>query len=98
MSAIEEEEENKDLRRSRSVEDLSFDVLDLAPYINHSAISVPQTFGGRRMFSMFKSLGLRHLPVVDEHSRVVGIVTRKELLDESISEKLTAMGFHFGGH
>jgi hypothetical protein len=45
-----------------------------------------------------RALGLRHLPVVDEHNHVVGIVTRKELLDESLGEKLSALGIHVSSH
>ncbi len=34
---------------------------------------------GERAHVMFLSMGLRHLPVVDEASHVVGIITRKDL-------------------
>ena len=68
--------------------------LDLRTYVNRSGVCVPHHFSAMRAFIMFRTLGLRHLPVVDEHNHVVGIVTRKELLDESLGEKLAALGIH----
>jgi CBS domain-containing protein len=72
--------------------------LDLRSYVNRSGVSVPIHFSAMRTFMMFRTLGLRHLPVVDEHNHVVGIVTRKELLDESLAEKLAHLGIHVSGH
>ena len=72
--------------------------LDLRAYVNRSGVSVPHHFSAMRTFIMFRTLGLRHLPVVDEHNHVVGIVTRKELLDESLGERLAALGIHVSGH
>lgn len=31
------------------------------------------------MFRLFRALGLRHLPIVNDSSEVVGMVTRKDL-------------------
>jgi len=68
--------------------------LDLTAYVNRSGVSVSRYFNAMRAFRMFRSLGLRHLPVVDEYNRVCGIITRAQLLDESISEKLAHIGIH----
>jgi len=68
--------------------------IDLRAYVNRSGVCVPHHFSAMRAFIMFRTLGLRHLPVVDEHNHVVGLVTRKELLDESLGEKLAALGIH----
>jgi chloride channel 7 len=56
------------------------EVLDLTPYINMAAHRVPETFSVDRAYVLFSTMGLRHLVVVDEHNRVRGIVTRKDLL------------------
>lgn len=52
-------------------------VLDLTPYINTSAPAIPESFSLDRAYMMFRQLGLRHLVVVDKHSHVKGIITRK---------------------
>jgi chloride channel 7 len=56
-----------------------------------------------RAYIMFRNMGLRHLLVVDEHNRVQGIVTRKDLLgfklDEAVSRavKRVESAQHLGG-
>ena len=71
------------------VEDASWAMqLDLRPYVNRSNVSVPQTFSAQRTYLVFRTLGLRHMPVVDEHNHVVGMVTRKELLKERLRARL----------
>ena len=50
------------------------EVLDLCPYINTSALIVPETFTIERSYILFSTLGLRHLVVVDDYNRVkVGV-------------------------
>ena len=53
------------------------DVLDLRPYINTSAAAIQESFSVERTYVVFRTLGLRHLVVVDRHNHVKGIVTRK---------------------
>lgn len=53
------------------------EVLDLRPYINSSAAAVQESFSLERTYVVFRTLGLRHLVVVDRHNHVKGIVTRK---------------------
>ncbi|KAJ8611038.1 hypothetical protein CTAYLR_007067 [Chrysophaeum taylorii] len=55
-------------------------VLDLSPFVNRSALVVTPETNARYVWRLFRDLGLRHLPVVDSKRRVVGIVTRKDLL------------------
>jgi CBS domain-containing protein len=62
--------------------------LDLRPYINTSAVSIQSTFSVYRTYILFRTLGLRHLTVVDELNRVVGLVTRKEMLGFALEMKL----------
>ena len=60
--------------------------LDLTPYINTSAPSVPLGFSLGRAYALFVTLGLRHLVVVDAHNRVRGILSRKDLLGFRLDE------------
>jgi len=43
---------------------------------------------GQRTYRLFRTLGLRHLCVVNHFNQVVGIVTRKDLMDESLQDSL----------
>eukprot|EP00882_Tetradesmus_deserticola_P012709 GHRQ01013468.1.p2 GENE.GHRQ01013468.1~~GHRQ01013468.1.p2 ORF type:complete len:174 (+),score=38.03 GHRQ01013468.1:298-819(+) len=67
-------------------------VVDLSPYVNSSALKVQDTMSLERAYILFRNMGLRHLVVVDEHNRVRGIVTRKDLLgfklDEAVGRSL----------
>ncbi|KAK9804251.1 hypothetical protein WJX72_003440 [[Myrmecia] bisecta] len=56
------------------------EVLDLTSYINSSAATVQEVFSLERTYMVFKTLGARHLTVVDQHNHVKGIITRKDLL------------------
>jgi len=62
--------------------------VDLRKYINRSAMSVPERFSLHRTYNIFRSLGLRHLTIVDNNFHVTGIITRKDLMGFSIEEKL----------
>ena len=53
--------------------------LDLTAYVNTSAVTVLEYFSIERAYLIFRSMGLRHLTVVDDQNRVKGIVTRKVL-------------------
>lgn len=55
-------------------------VLDLRPYINNSSLAVHESFSAERTYILFSTMGLRHLVVVDDHNRVKGIITRKDLM------------------
>ncbi|KAM8966882.1 chloride channel protein C-like [Pelodytes ibericus] len=60
--------------------------INLEPYINKSAVSVQSHFSLQRTYVVFRTLGLRHLTVVDLQNRAVGIITRKDLI--SLERKL----------
>jgi len=53
--------------------------VDLRSYMNPSPYRVTQEASMRSVYRLFRGLGLRHLIVVDHDSRIVGIVTRKDL-------------------
>ncbi|XP_052816934.1 chloride channel protein C-like isoform X2 [Mya arenaria] len=63
--------------------------LDLMPYINQSAMSIQEKFSLKRMYVIFRTLGLRHLVVTNSRNIVKGIITRKDLMGFSIQERLT---------
>ena len=52
-------------------------VLDLTPYINTSVVKVDENFSLERAYVVLRTLGLRHLIIVDVGNHVRGIVTRK---------------------
>ncbi|CAE6941230.1 Clcn7 [Symbiodinium natans] len=54
--------------------------IDLRPYVNANGYSIPPHASMASAFSLFRRLGLRHLPVVDRHGDLCGILTRKDLI------------------
>ena len=63
-------------------------MIDLRPHCDRSPYVVNELLPLRRVFRLFSTMGLRHLPVVDEHSCIVGMITRKDFL------KIKASSFH----
>ena len=53
--------------------------LDLRPYMDPSPVTVSELMPLSRVYRFFNQLGIRHLPVVDDNHRLVGIITRKDL-------------------
>lgn len=51
-------------------------------------MTVHANFSLQRTYNIFRTLGLRHLTVVDLRNRVVGIITRKDLMAFRLEEKL----------
>ncbi|XP_061304500.1 chloride channel protein C-like [Pezoporus flaviventris] len=62
--------------------------INLEPYINRSAMSVQAHFSLQRTYIIFRTLGLRHLTVVDPRNQVVGVITRKDLMPFPLEERL----------
>eukprot|EP00756_Hemistasia_phaeocysticola_P054448 Hpha_TRINITY_DN30372_c0_g1::TRINITY_DN30372_c0_g1_i1::g.147005::m.147005 len=60
--------------------------LDLLRITNTSAFSVPKNFCVSATYTLFRSMGLRHLVVVNAANQVVGIITRKDLLSQNIED------------
>ncbi|EGC38534.1 hypothetical protein DICPUDRAFT_93809 [Dictyostelium purpureum] len=54
--------------------------IDLRPYMNLSSIVANETYSYSETYQLFRTMGLRHLPVLNKRSEVVGIVSRKDLL------------------
>jgi H+/Cl- antiporter ClcA len=60
--------------------------LDLRPYANTAPYTVNETASIQRTYRLFRTLGLRHLCVVNHYNQVVGMLTRKDLLPESLTD------------
>ncbi|CAG9856947.1 unnamed protein product [Phyllotreta striolata] len=71
--------------RYPTIEDLSISddektySVDLRPFMNPSPYTVLHSASLPRMFRLFRGLGLRHLPIVNDSNEVIGMVTRKDL-------------------
>jgi len=61
-------------------------LIDLRPHCDRSPYVVNELLPLRRVFRLFTTMGLRHLVVVDAHSCVVGMITRKDFLKTSIQD------------
>jgi len=64
--------------------------LDLAPLVNPCPYVVQSDTSLTKVYSLFRTLGLRHLCVVPPQNQVVGILTRKDLLAHTAEQKLHA--------
>jgi chloride channel 7 len=62
--------------------------VDLRPYANTAPYTVNETASIQRTYRLFRTLGLRFLCVVNHNNQVVGIITRKDLLPESLTNSL----------
>ena len=51
-----------------------------------------------QVVALFRPMALRHLPVVDKHNSVVGMITRKDLVEPALVEALASVaGWHGNG-
>ena len=48
--------------------------------MNMSVPKIDKDYSLYRTYVIFRTLGLRHLVVVDDHNQVVGLITRKDLM------------------
>lgn len=62
--------------------------LDLRPYANTAPYTVNETASIQRTYRLFRTLGLRFLCVVNHNNQVVGIITRKDLLPQALTDSL----------
>ena len=58
------------------------------PFINQSATKIDENYSLHRTYMLFRTLGLRHLMVIDDHNRCVGMITRQDLVPINITERL----------
>ncbi|XP_022123633.2 H(+)/Cl(-) exchange transporter 7 [Pieris rapae] len=75
----------KEYPRFASIEELDISdwelacTIDLRPFMNPSPYTLPHRASLPRLFRLFRALGLRHLPIVNDVNEVVGMVTRKDI-------------------
>ncbi|KAH0947333.1 hypothetical protein HN011_003798 [Eciton burchellii] len=53
--------------------------IDLRPFMNPSPYTLQHSATLPRTFKLFRALGLRHVPVVNDTNEVIGIITRKDV-------------------
>jgi CBS domain-containing protein len=59
-------------------------IIDLGQHMNRSVLTIHSEYSCESAYRLFRSMGLRHLPVVNAMNQVVGIITRKDLMEHSI--------------
>ncbi|CAM9515876.1 unnamed protein product, partial [Hapterophycus canaliculatus] len=57
-------------------------LMDIAAYVQIGPHSINEHASAHRAYIMFRTLGLRHLVVVNHYNEVMGIITRENLLPE----------------
>lgn len=60
--------------------------IDLTAFMNPAPISVLTSCPLVRAYILFRSLGLRHMPVVDFQNNVCGMITRNDLISKCDAE------------
>eukprot|EP00759_Apiculatamorpha_spiralis_P033544 PhF_6_TR34932/c0_g1_i2/m.50630/K05016/CLCN7; chloride channel 7 len=67
--------------------------LNLNPYMDTSHFVVSENTCISRVYYLFRSLGLRHLVIVNDTYHVVGIITRKDLVSGNLEDRLKQARF-----
>ncbi|XP_061829246.2 H(+)/Cl(-) exchange transporter 6 isoform X1 [Nerophis lumbriciformis] len=63
-------------------------IVDVTPYMNPCPYTVSPSTRISQVFNLFRTMGLRHLPVVNAVGEMVGIITRHNLTHEFLLAKL----------
>ncbi|XP_023371002.1 chloride transport protein 6 isoform X2 [Otolemur garnettii] len=63
-------------------------IVDVTPYMNPSPFTVSPNTHVSQVFNLFRTMGLRHLPVVNAMGEIVGIITRHNLTYEFLQARL----------
>ncbi|OXU19666.1 hypothetical protein TSAR_006094 [Trichomalopsis sarcophagae] len=84
--------------RYPTIEDISITdeektfTMDLRPIMNPSPYTLKHSATLPRAFRLFRALGLRHLPVVNDTNEVIGMITRKDVARYRIWKHQGRMG------
>lgn len=63
------------------------DLVDLQPLLNRQIHLVDEGMAASKVYSLFRTLGLRHIYVIQRPSQVMGIISRKDLLPDLLHAK-----------
>uniref|UniRef100_A0A2K5CF22 Chloride channel protein n=1 Tax=Aotus nancymaae TaxID=37293 RepID=A0A2K5CF22_AOTNA len=63
-------------------------IVDVTPYMNPSPFTISPNTHVSQVFNLFRTMGLRHLPVVNAVGEIVGIITRHNLTYEFLQARL----------
>ncbi|XP_029975274.1 chloride transport protein 6 isoform X2 [Salarias fasciatus] len=63
-------------------------IVDVTPYMNSCPYTVSPNTRISQVFNLFRTMGLRHLPVINATGEIVGIITRHNLTHEFLLAKL----------
>lgn len=72
-------------------------VIDLNPYVDSAALCTREVCSLSRAYSLFRHMSLRHLPVVDQNNRIIGMLTRKDFIMDRVKEKIEALNKSLAG-
>jgi len=61
-------------------------LMDLSLYMNPSPYTISHQAPLPQVFNLFRTMGLRHLPVIRDSGIVVGLITRHDLTHERLHE------------
>lgn len=75
---------------SLSTKDLSA-ICDLRAFVDPSPYVVSDLMPMRRVYRLFNEIGVRHLPVIGPDQRVVGMITRKDVLPSAMKYKASVL-------
>lgn len=54
--------------------------VNLSPFIDQGAYTVSESVSARRVWALFRSLGMRHIVVLNHQHQPVGVITKKDLV------------------
>ena len=91
-----EHEENRIIKNAEAkvqeCNGVALPTIEIEPFVDVSAMSVRDDCPTSRAFLVFRSLGLRHLTVVNKMNAPVGMITRKDLIGMHIEHAVHASG------
>ena len=63
-------------------------LLDLRAFMDPSPLTINKLMPLSRVYRLFNEIGVRHLPILDSNSHVVGMITRQNLHAERMEENI----------